>query len=163
MWTSCNLEAPARQFAPTAAGGLTLPATPRHQLAFNEEMIMNSTKTLSTMGAALLAAYLSVLGAPAQAADVNDRMPRSAVSFADLNIGSPQGIATLYSRLTDAARSVCGDMNGSRLLVEVLGRESCQKEALQRAVLKANMPALTNLYAQKSGHTPGPEMLTQRR
>jgi UrcA family protein len=61
-------------------------------------------RTVSTLAAAALST-IALAGSPAIAGQVETSSV--IVSFADLNLGQPQGMATLDSRLRIAARRVC--------------------------------------------------------
>jgi UrcA family protein len=115
-------------------------------------MNMNSTKKLFRFGAVSAAVYLGLLATPSQAAGVADGVSQRTVTFGDLNLGSPQGIAVLYSRLKNAARTVCEqdsiEINSVR---DVWEAKRCQKAALDRAVLTINSPPLSQLHASKTG------------
>ena len=115
---------------------------------------MNSTKKLFRFGALSAAVYLSLLATPSQAAGVDNVVLQTTVTFADLNLGSPQGLAVLYSRLKNAARAVCEDPIGIRQIREVWEASRCKKTALDRAVLKINLPALSQLHASRTGVAP---------
>src|SRR3984885_12752754 len=118
-------------------------------------MNMNSTKKLFRFGAVSAAVYLSLLATASQAAGVDNGVSQTTVTFADLNLGSPQAIAVLYSRLKNASRAVCEeDPIDIRQIREVWEASRCKKMALDRAVLKINSPALSQLHASKTGVAP---------
>jgi UrcA family protein len=117
-------------------------------------MNMSSTKKLFRFGAVSAAVYLSLLAIPSQAAEVASGVSQTTVTFADLNLGSPQGLAVLYSRLKNAAQAVCEDQIENRKIGPVLEARRCKKAALDSAVLKINSPALSQLHASRTGWVP---------
>lgn len=83
----------------------------------------------SVAGAALLAgACLFAATTPAQAAEVT---ATKTVSYADLNLGQPQGRAVLDARIKSAAKSVCAV--GGNDLVTRLAETRCAKIAIAAA------------------------------
>jgi len=73
------------------------------------------------------------------------------ISYADLNIAAPAGAQTLYTRITHAAAKVCPLVDSATQL-NIGTYEPCVQKAISDAVLALNLPQLTRLYAQKSGH-----------
>jgi UrcA family protein len=71
------------------------------------------------------------------------------VSYADLDLGKPQGVDTLYARLKGAAKAACGDTDARNLREKALVRE-CRDEALASAVKGVNHAALTAMHRQHS-------------
>ena len=106
---------------------------------------------------AVLAAILicgSALAAP-PSVQVQGSVPTSSggfqtvglnVAFADLDISSGSGAATLLQRIDSAARVVCKPINSS---VSWSARqfESCRKNAVSEAVEAVGSPALTQATA----------------
>ena len=78
-------------------------------------------------------------------------VPQITVSFADLNLSNPLGIATLYGRLQWAAHKVCG----SELLARDFGAHvawsQCIRTALDNAVAQVHSAELAALHAKRSG------------
>ena len=68
------------------------------------------------------------------------------VKFADLNLGSPEGVEVLYGRIHAAARRVCDQPAGE---LTAIGR--CVRKTEADAVSKVNVPLLTALYQKKTG------------
>ena len=103
---------------------------------------MNSYKSISgfTFPTFALVSVLAVLGASPALADEATRSVR--VSYADLNLTTQAGAATLYGRIRSAARQVCG--------YEGPSFTSCFKKAVGDAVAQVNSPQLTALYQGKS-------------
>jgi UrcA family protein len=87
----------------------------------------------------------------AQASDAFDTTPHKVVSFKDLNLNSPEGVAVLYRRIKSAASDVCGDPY--RYDLSQLKLQICIKDAVSRAIAQVNNPMLTSLYESKTGKT----------
>jgi UrcA family protein len=88
-----------------------------------------SRAILGTVGTAVCAGLcLLAATAPAAAAEA---VRTTTVSYADLNVHTPAGRATLDRRITDAARSVCSSANiGPAARVE---EERCVRNAVAAA------------------------------
>ena len=112
---------------------------------------MNS-RTLIPGALALLAA---LTGASAAANPSQDEAPRQAVALADLNLGSPEGVATLYRRIRSAAKQVCAYPPDFRQLSDVRDSDACKALAVDRAVLQLNIPALHALHLAHARHARG--------
>ena len=82
-----------------------------------------------------------------------DPVPQVRVGIADVNLSSPQGIATLYSRLRHAADKVCGGEPDSRELGRHTTWSKCVRAALDDAVLQVHSIGLAALHAQHVGRT----------
>lgn len=83
----------------------------------------------------------------ALAADVLEK--RVTVNYADLDLGKPAGVDTLYARLRTAARAACGEADARNLRERAQVRE-CRSEALASAVAGMNNAALTAKHLQRS-------------
>jgi UrcA family protein len=73
------------------------------------------------------------------------------VSYGDLDLNQPQGIATLYTRVQAAAADVCAPLES----VDMARRahlEPCIADATSRAVQSVNVPALTAYNDLRDGH-----------
>ena len=77
--------------------------------------------------------------------------PQQTVSFADLNLNQPAGVAVLYKRVTSAARVVCEPVNG-RDLASYQRHRDCVAESIAQAVQNIGNPALTAYYNAKVGN-----------
>lgn len=77
--------------------------------------------------------------------------PMKAVSYADLNLKSAAGVAALYQRIGRAAGQVCQMPQGTKQLVIETGIKACKADATDRAILQANLPALSALHLAKTG------------
>jgi len=73
------------------------------------------------------------------------------VSFADVNLSSPPGIATLYARLQGAAREVCGSEPQTREFTIHGAWARCVGAALDDAVAQIHSAELAALHAKRSG------------
>jgi len=67
----------------------------------------------------------------------------------DLN--SSAGIATLYQRIERAAADICQLPQGSKLLTTQSEIRNCRANAVDRAILQANLPALSSLHVARTG------------
>lgn len=81
------------------------------------------------------------------------------VSYADLDIASASGAASLYHRIKGAARDVCG--YEGRSLVEIRQWQSCVRGAVDDAVATVNTPLLTAMHSGKDGHATVTALLTR--
>lgn len=77
--------------------------------------------------------------------------PAMAVRFADLNLSSPEAVATLYQRIERAADQVCQLPKGTLQLKLESDLKACRADATDRAVLQANLPALNALHLARTG------------
>jgi UrcA family protein len=77
--------------------------------------------------------------------------PSKTVSHADLNLDSSAGVAALYQRIERAAVEVCQLPRGTQLLKIETEIKSCRAGAVDRAVLQANLPALSALHVARTG------------
>ena len=77
-------------------------------------------------------------------------MPQITVSFADLNLSNPLGIATLYGRLQWAAHEVCGSEPRARDFGVHAAWSQCVTAALDTAVAQVHSAELAALHAKRS-------------
>ncbi len=98
------------------------------------------------------ATLISVATFASVAASADDAVPSKAVSFADLNLNSAQGAATLYQRIQAAARSVCLTNGSERQLERITSQQTCFDQAVARAVRQVNSATLSAYYSAKTGH-----------
>jgi UrcA family protein len=82
-------------------------------------------------------------------AHAGDDVRSETVKFADLNVGTPAGVETLYRRIHAAARRVCEQPGGK--LASISG---CMTKAESQAIGKVNSPLLTAFYQKKTGNKP---------
>jgi UrcA family protein len=71
-----------------------------------------------------------------------DDIPTVTVSYADLDLSKPAGAQTLYRRIEDAARTVCGPLASRELRRRRLWRD-CYEQAVEDAVATADQAILT--------------------
>ncbi len=71
------------------------------------------------------------------------------VNYADLDLQSPAGAATLYRRISSAARRVC-DAGDSRDLRAQQAARRCREAAVDRAVATIDSPRLAVLHAARA-------------
>jgi UrcA family protein len=109
----------------------------------HEEITMSSAPIKI---AAALAACLAV-AAVANA----ESAPAVRVSYADLNLSTPQGSRALYARIESAANEVCR-AEDIRDLQAMAARRSCRADAIEQAVRAVGSPTLAALYAGEVRH-----------
>ncbi len=80
-----------------------------------------------------------------------DRTPSMAVNYSDLNLKSQAGVAALYKRLARAASEVCQLPQGTHQIVIESQLKACRADTTDRAVMQANLPALTAMHCEKTG------------
>jgi|HubBroStandDraft_1064217.scaffolds.fasta_scaffold06418_6 UrcA family protein len=104
---------------------------------------MNSVKPdrRSSPWPVILASLACLMGA-AQVLAAEPAETRSvSLSYADLDLTSQAGAATLYHRIQGAAREVCGYEDQRLALLPYVNR--CNRSAIARAVAAVNAPLLT--------------------
>jgi UrcA family protein len=109
-----------------------------------------------SIAAALVAALLIAPG-HAMAADAMKLASQSldadagtTVRFADLDLSKPEGVATLYARISRTAHDICGDVDGRMSL-----NEKCVAKTVENAVNRLNWPLLTALHTAHLKHALG--------
>jgi UrcA family protein len=84
------------------------------------------------------------------AGDRNDKAKHSLkISFADLDLTSRQGTVTLYRRILNAARAVCGPVDIG-LSEDRADWERCVDNAIANAIAKIGDANLTDYYLVKT-------------
>ena len=117
-------------------------------------------KTLSICAIALTL----VAPLPAFAGAPQDEEPRQlTVSYAGLDLNSPQGVARLYTRIRVAAESVCRDLNTREPGTRHRAWENCISSAITTAVADVNAPMLTTYASTKLGAQLKPVTVANRR
>lgn len=115
---------------------------------------MKALLARSAVALALAAAAMLIGPSPAAQADPRDVIgpaaPSITVSYRELDISKPSGLEVLYSRIQQAARSVCrlGDSR-QELSRERIARK-CYQTAVEDAVRQINRPTLTALHRAKT-------------
>ncbi|MBV8784088.1 MAG: UrcA family protein [Gammaproteobacteria bacterium] len=109
----------------------------------------------TAIAAALVVTLAAGFAHPAGAEEV----AKITVKFGDLNVSSPDGAATLYTRIRQAAQTVCHQAD------PLWNTRSCIDKAIADAVTKVNQPALFTVY---NGHykpslPKSDQLLTQAR
>jgi len=126
----------------------------------NQETTMNTKPKSINFHRMIVTAVVSGLAlsfaAICPAADSSD-VPQRTVKFADLNISSPQGAASLYTRIRVAADAVCRTLDRLDLTSKALF-DRCVHKAIADAVTKVDQPALYAVYNAKN-KTSKPIML----
>jgi UrcA family protein len=112
-------------------------------------MTMNYVNTLAGFRAVIATALVVVIAGgvavqPAVAYDFDAR--QITVKYSDLNLANTQGVATLYSRIQAAAKSVCWQD-----FEPAVHRNACIDKAILGAVTKVNNSALSAMYSEKTG------------
>jgi UrcA family protein len=84
---------------------------------------------------------------PAGAADAQLSIT---VKYDDLNLSRPAGVDALYSRIQTAANTVCRPLSTQHHLQSSAWTQ-CFSDAVSNAVQSVGQPALSSLYAEKTG------------
>jgi UrcA family protein len=123
------------------------------------------TNARNAFAAALTAACLGLAAAVSHAADTSPGVEpaKKVVQYGDLNLSNPAGIERLYQRIVFAAQQVCDDRTGPRPLEEQIRTKICINQSVERAITAVNQPALTMLYAAKTGRAPAPSAVLANR
>ena len=116
---------------------------------------MNTTTStpLRTLVAGAILSVLALSFATASHADDDTTPPQVTVKFGDLDVSTPQGAAALYRRINSAAIDVCSRM----YVIEQAykwHKDACLQKVIGDAVIKVNRPALSAVFASKSGGSP---------
>jgi UrcA family protein len=103
-------------------------------------------RTFQALSVAALA--FAAVAAPATAAETQ----RTAVEvhYADLNLNSEAGAATLIRRLDVAAKQVCGLDSRQRGFVRRQQR-ACHEQTLSKAIVGVDAPLVTQMFAGEQG------------
>ena len=75
--------------------------------------------------------------------------PGTTVEIRDLDLRKPQDVATLYARIERSARAVCKDAASPWMATQVSFVKKCTAAAIDDAVARANVSALTALHESK--------------
>jgi UrcA family protein len=121
---------------------------------------MNTKQKFSKLYRMIAAAAFTGLAvgfAAACPAEGSTDAPEATVKFADLNVSSPQGAASLYSRIRGAANTVCRTLEGRDLTSKTLF-DRCVQKAIADAVNQVNQAQLYEVYNAKN-KAPKPIML----
>jgi UrcA family protein len=83
------------------------------------------------------------------ASDRSGAQPSETVRVNDLDLRTHDGVAVLYLRIRNAARSVCGYAD-TVFLEEKAAWDQCVREAIESAIAKVGSDALTNYAATRT-------------
>jgi UrcA family protein len=115
-----------------------------------QEMSMSRKPRIWINAAVLLLAGAWQYGAFASTRPAGEDVRRITVRFDDLNLEQPRGVAALYRRVRLAAEQVCGEPRGPGEAIISADWRACVAQAVDRAVVTVDRPALT---AYHRGHT----------
>jgi UrcA family protein len=96
----------------------------------------------------IAAAALCAAGAPAFAQELDADIVQRTVSYADLDLSSPAGVAAFDQRIDAAVTQVCGRVEGYDLTAR-RKMENCQRDA--RSKIEATRNALVASAQNKAG------------
>jgi UrcA family protein len=119
------------------------------------------TANRSALTAAVYGSALLALTPGAEAADARAVHPMESVvtvHYADLNPSTPVGVAALYARIEDAARSVCGPSFSLWDPGAYRNWRLCYRMTVDHTVRQLDLPLLTALH-----QTPGSPLHAQPR
>ena len=109
---------------------------------------MNMTMTKISSAIVLIGLTMTVPLASANNSSAETERSQVVVEVADLNLAHPRGIETLYQRLQNASREVCGDPSvqatGSARNSQQI--RSCYDTAMSNAIEKLDLPAIKTLH-----------------
>jgi len=114
----------------------------------NSQLVLRrASERLSAGAAALAVTFLMLLTVDVRAAEPI-APPSVAVSYSDLAFGSATGTASVYRKLKNAARKVCGLNPGVSLSLDRrVAAQACVEKALADVVLRIDRPMLTSVHA----------------
>ena len=107
---------------------------------------MSSKAAIWIKAAAVLLAVAWQFDAAAAAAPASAEVNQATVRYDDLNVDQRAGAAVLYRRIRSAARNVCGDPQPPGDHFTSPSWRSCVADAINRAVVAVDRPALTAYY-----------------
>jgi UrcA family protein len=105
---------------------------------------MSRTAHCLTVLAALAACAAGATAGAATLSTPSGEPPSMKVHYADLDLESAQGVATLYHRITVAASEVCPQVD-PRVLHTIRPAHVCQQAAIARAVASIGNPMLARV------------------
>jgi len=91
----------------------------------------------------------TLVSTSSQAATVDQETSSITVHYGDLNLSKSRDVNTLYIRLRDSAKDVCGDDEAIAELWKLDGISRCEQQAIANAVAKVDHPRLTALYDER--------------
>jgi len=109
---------------------------------------MNSNvKTVRCVPPAFVTALLLACVWTVSTAVAGEGIRSETVKFQDLDLNTPQGVQTLYSRIHAAAGHVCSSSEPIYQLAE----RACTRNAEAKAIATVNLPQLTAFYRMRTG------------
>lgn len=113
--------------------------------------IKKSAVTL-TVAAALVGPFAA---AHADRVGQIDGTPKIVVNYDELDISNPHGLEMLYTRIENAAMSVCGYDRLHKELSRQRRPAACYRAAVDDAIKQVNQPTLTAYHRAKSKSAVG--------
>jgi UrcA family protein len=80
--------------------------------------------------------------------------PRAAIRFGDLNLNNRAGAEVFLNRAERAAYRTCGDRLGRMPVHERMLIRECERDFLQRAVVRLDNANVSTLYRNRGGRSP---------
>jgi UrcA family protein len=105
----------------------------------------NATLAVTTVMATL------VLSGPLNAQQPAPAGPSTTVRYSDLDLSTPYGVRSLYTRIQNAAWAVCREIVPASNAADARENLKCRHTLVESAVAQVNKPALTALL---TGHKP---------
>jgi UrcA family protein len=101
---------------------------------------------------ALLAIPALLFADSGMAATRTDEAPSVTVRYYDLNLNSPEGIASLYRRIHGAAVDVCESSEGPQVVNRIFWRgwNKCVAQAVENAVNTVHNDKLSAYYGERN-------------
>jgi UrcA family protein len=98
-----------------------------------------------------LAIPVLLFAEPGMAVTRVDEAPSVTVRYYDLNLNSPEGVASLYGRIHAAALDVCKQAEGAQLVNRVFWSEwnECVAHAVSNAVKDVHNEKLSTYYWER--------------
>ena len=112
---------------------------------------MNLIRNIALASAAIFAFAGMTLTAQAESttkvtAEPVAQTQQATVNFSDLNLNSAEGQETLYYRISNAAKQVCGsqDVRQAGGVAQAARNEDCYQQSLSRALAEVNNSAVAS-------------------
>jgi UrcA family protein len=122
--------------------------------------IRTSNRSSRYLATALACSAVFSFQAATAAPQSDDGVIKQTVSYSDLNLQSPAGVAALFHRISRAAEAVCTPFESRELSRQSKWR-ACFNESISRAVAAVAVPSLT-AYADAKLGRPASEVLASR-
>ncbi|HEY4973958.1 MAG TPA: UrcA family protein [Steroidobacteraceae bacterium] len=111
--------------------------------------ISNRARAARYLAIAALAVTVLTPFAPSLAAAAVTDEPQATVKFADLDLASDSGAATLLRRIEAAAQQVCGNPHAIQPLERLVRIQQCNARAIERAVTNVGAPKVMLAYRSR--------------